>query len=159
SKPDAGQPAQQQAPNVALATPEPAPPVSAPAPAPSPAPAVSANVPEDNRPQAQASAAPPSAAPPSNVDMPAPESETIRTPRLYFGVETDGGNSVLRPWAPGEEPVRVTPDVDAQTDRGAEAKAHVSDTGETIAAKGEVTGADRRPKTPAELLHLTGKDR
>jgi hypothetical protein len=30
---------------------------------------------------------------------------------------------------------------------------------ETIAAKGEVTGADRRPKSPAELLVLAGRDR
>src|SRR5262249_11965154 len=83
-----------------------------------------------------------------------PEGATVQTARLYFGVEGNTAH-VLEPWGPGEEPVLMTPPEENTTD----AKPPVSGRGETIAAKGEVTGADQRPKSPAELLTLTDKER
>jgi spore germination cell wall hydrolase CwlJ-like protein len=99
--------------------------------------------------------------------MPAPAGSvnaTIRTARLYFGVDADDAHAALEPWAPGEEPVLMTPPdaaeadaVPSDLDRDIGGKQNGS--GETIAAKGEVTGAEQRPKTPAEMLHLTDKTR
>jgi len=89
--------------------------------------------------------------------MPTPPNAIIHTARLYFGVESDDAHAALEPWSPGEEPVLSVPDVNQPAtgvtsgpDRGI---------GESIAPKGEVTGAEQRPKTPAELLGLTGKAR
>ena len=83
-----------------------------------------------------------------------PEGATVQTARLYFGVEGSSAH-VLEPWGPGEEPVLMTP----LEENAADAKPPVSGSGETIAAKGEVTGADQRPKSPTELLRLTDKER
>jgi hypothetical protein len=76
------------------------------------------------------------------------ESQTDRTARAYFGIEPMGGLlGSLQPWGPGETPVFETPGGAA------------SSSGETIAGKGEVTGGDRHPMSPAERLGLTGKAR
>ncbi len=84
--------------------------------------------------------------------------------RLYFGAApiTPGEDTAaIKPWAPGEAPVVKAPAVYGDPDikmaaltpsDGVEPKG-----GETIANKGEVTGIDQRPKSPAERLALTGK--
>jgi hypothetical protein len=87
---------------------------------------------------------------------------------IYFavapmGLTLDG----LRPWdeggAPNVETLPVT--VDHETRAAALAAdptgrpVDVVSGGESIASKGEVTGADKRPMTPAERLHLEGKSR
>jgi spore germination cell wall hydrolase CwlJ-like protein len=99
------------------------------------------------------------------VMPPLPEqgTEKLRTTRLYFGVDNNEGHAVLAPWAPGEEPVASAPyadlaDREAALETERDFSAH-SGAGETIAAKGEVTGAEQRPKSPAEMLGLAGAAR
>ena len=123
---------------------------------------------------ATASATVPTLAEASQSDwvMPAPSESvnaTIRTARLYFGVEEDGTHSSLEPWAPGEEPLLIKPPGEASAgkqqlaslpvDPGALDVAPSTGSGETIARKGEVTGSDQRPKSPADLLKLSKDDR
>ena len=79
----------------------------------------------------------------------------VKESRLYFGNDLFGtGLGGIRPWGDGEEP-RMPADPDLKQ---APAPAAVVP-GVTVAGKGEVTGDDRRPKTPAERLGLTGPKR
>jgi spore germination cell wall hydrolase CwlJ-like protein len=79
--------------------------------------------------------------------------------QIYFGADLLAAvREPITPWAPGEAPVVMAsgdPDIKqsalAPTQRGGDDKA-----GEMIASKGEVTGVDQRPKSPAERLALTG---
>ncbi len=59
--------------------------------------------------------------------------------RVFFGAAPLAPSEELAPWAPGEAPVVA---------RGVE--------GESVAAKGVVTGEEARPKSPAERLKLAG---
>src|SRR5215470_744760 len=104
-----------------------------------------------------------------------------RVARLYFGAGPMGETvAALKPWGEGEAPkvatlpVAVDPDASVaatlplagagkqdklamrtpQPDEAVASKTGGSRSGETIAAKGEVTGVDQRPKTPAERLGL-----
>jgi hypothetical protein len=93
------------------------------------------------------------------------EEPAIREARLYFGVAPMGDPpGALKPWQPGEAPEladlpQVTPDVRTATlPSGPEAEEDLGRGGETIAAKGEVTGADKRPMSPAERLKLDDKE-
>jgi spore germination cell wall hydrolase CwlJ-like protein len=79
---------------------------------------------------------------------------TIRMARIYFATAASPRIApvapvVLEPWpaeASGSDPQEPrTPAAETPSEPPRNA---------TIAAKGEVTGADRRPKSPAELLHL-----
>jgi spore germination cell wall hydrolase CwlJ-like protein len=100
----------------------------------------------------------------------------VRMARLYFGAEPMGeASDPIKPWTMGEAPkvetvpVSVDPEVgmaaltpaspapDATPGEGA-AKPGTS-SGETIANKGQVTGAGKRPMTPAERLKLAGSSR
>jgi hypothetical protein len=83
--------------------------------------------------------------------------------RIYFGANPMAAEQgTIAPWAPGEAPVVMAssgdPDIKqsalALPEQSGEAKS-----GETIASKGVVTGVDRRPKSPAERLGLTGAAR
>jgi spore germination cell wall hydrolase CwlJ-like protein len=98
--------------------------------------------------------------------VPTPPNATVNTARLYFGVETDGDHPVLDPWATTEEQAHVAPDAGAPEtdvavghDTSGGAKSNPGTVGESIAPKGQVTGAEQRPKSPAEMLGLTGKAR
>ena len=79
--------------------------------------------------------------------------------QIYFGANLLAAvRERITPWAPGEAPVvmaSVDPDIKqsvlAPTQPRGDDKA-----GEMIASKGEVTGVDQRPKSPAERLALTG---
>ena len=79
--------------------------------------------------------------------------------KIYFGADPlAAGGEQLTPWAAGQAPVvlaAVDPDIKqsalAPPQPGGDDKA-----GELIASKGEVTGVDQRPKSPAERLALTG---
>jgi spore germination cell wall hydrolase CwlJ-like protein len=96
------------------------------------------------------------------VMPPLPEqgTEKLRTARLYFGVESNEGHAALQPWGPGQEPVASASYADLSQGEAALDTEHdfrvQSGAGETIAAKGEVTGAEQRPKSPAEMLGLAG---
>jgi spore germination cell wall hydrolase CwlJ-like protein len=90
----------------------------------------------------------------------------VRVARLYFGVDPLGSFGGIRPWMPGEAPqlddqrASLEPDfkTSALTPR-TQAKDASPTGGETIARKGEVTGADQHPMSPAERLRLDDKGR
>ncbi len=98
-----------------------------------------------------------------DIDNPA-----IEMAKLFFGGDALGPDySRLKPWREGEAPVLIPlhPSVDPDIKRaaidpgrGGDAPADSRD-GETVAPKGEVTGADKRPKSPAERLGLSGAAR
>ena len=82
----------------------------------------------------------------------------VKETRLYFGNDLFGGAlDGIRPWASGEQPVLLAPGADPDFKQGA-AVANV-EPGVTVAGKGEVTGEDRRPRSPAERLTLAGPKR
>jgi hypothetical protein len=86
------------------------------------------------------------------------------TARIYFGTDpllTE--QEEIMPWAPGYAPVVKGMDTgDPDIKLAAltpEDIVNNSAGGESIANKGEVTGVDRRPKSPAERLGLAGSKR
>ena len=89
-------------------------------------------------------------------------SSAAMTARVYFGSAPMGaGDDRIVPWAEGAAPILESPDAndpDLKQLKPAAAPAAVAaaTTGETVAHKGEVTGAGKRPKTPAERLGLAG---
>jgi hypothetical protein len=79
----------------------------------------------------------------------------VKESRLYFGNDLFGtGLGGIRPWDSGEAP-RMPADPEMKQ----AAAPAVAAPGVTVAGKGEVTGDDRRPRTPAERLALTGPKR
>ncbi|HEX5210179.1 MAG TPA: cell wall hydrolase [Pseudolabrys sp.] len=80
--------------------------------------------------------------------------------RVFFGASPlTAGQEQIAPWASGEAPI-VTAAVDPDIKQSALAPERpAGKAGESIAAKGEVTGADQRPKSPAERLGLSGPTR
>ncbi len=82
--------------------------------------------------------------------------------RVYFGADPLAAeHEAIAPWKPGEAPVvlasRTTGDPDIkQSALGSPKPGGEDKAGETIASKGEVTGVDQRPYSPAERLGLTG---
>jgi spore germination cell wall hydrolase CwlJ-like protein len=92
----------------------------------------------------------------------------VRVARLYFGVDPMGSFGAIQPWMPGEAPQlddqRAAGEPDFKTaaltpDNGTAAKEASAGGGETIARKGQVTGADQHPMSPAERLRLDDKGR
>ena len=84
-----------------------------------------------------------------------------RAARLYFGALPVGRNiGPIDRW-PDNEPLLVPPSSgDPNIKQSALAPLPEQDApGQTVAPKGEVTGPEQRPKTPAERLGLTPKDR
>ena len=86
---------------------------------------------------------------------------SVKTASLFFGSNSLGAplESIER-WQPGEEPIIVTPDT-ADPDMKVTAppatldeSVKAAESGESIAAKGEVNSDDQRVKTPAERLGL-----
>jgi spore germination cell wall hydrolase CwlJ-like protein len=104
----------------------------------------------------------------------------VRLGRLYFGNVIGEGVGPIQPW-PADEEVMIehapahdpdlkrsalaspmAEDFNFETSSAAPAPAEAAATpgfGETVAAKGEVTGAGKRPRTPAERLNLNPKQR
>jgi hypothetical protein len=85
--------------------------------------------------------------------------------RVFFGADPMANlEQPIAPWAPGEAPIVMAsrPSGDPDIKQSAlVAPGHIGEdnAGETIASKGEVTGVDARPKSPAERLGLTGEAR
>jgi spore germination cell wall hydrolase CwlJ-like protein len=88
---------------------------------------------------------------------------SVKTANLFFGSNSLGAPlESMERWRPGEEPVivmrgggadpdmKVTASLPATTDEAV----RVPDSGESIAAKGEVNSDNQRGKTPAERLGL-----
>jgi spore germination cell wall hydrolase CwlJ-like protein len=95
---------------------------------------------------------------------PAPSRDgfSVKTASLFFGSSSLGGpaESIER-WQPGEEPSIVMPDVLPDPDMKAMAslppaadEPKAAESGESIAAKGEVNTDNQRARTPAERLGL-----
>jgi len=89
---------------------------------------------------------------------------TVISARIYFGTRPLGDSlASIQPWAPGEEPILESTDVADLDFKRPESLAPTESgeptAGESIAAKGEVTGEGQRPRTPAERLELLGDAR
>jgi len=83
----------------------------------------------------------------------------VKTASLFFGNSSLGGSlGNIERWQPGEEPTIVLPDPDmkvmASLPPPSEEVAKVTESGESIAPKGEVNADNQRAKTPAERLGL-----
>lgn len=117
-----------------------------------------AALPPQNRPQPQQS---------SPLQAPIDDSSSAeRLGRFYFGGNPLGaGEGTIQPWPMDEEPLlHGVPSADPDFKHSAVSTAArepepTPQAGESVAAKGEVTGAGKRPRTPAERLGLSGKAR
>jgi spore germination cell wall hydrolase CwlJ-like protein len=99
------------------------------------------------------------------------ENAVVPMARLYFGGEPMGLSlDALEPWRSGDEPkvetvlVSIDPGIQVaalplETAPPAALPAKKEAAGQTIAHKGEVTGHDKRPMSPADRLGLDGKAR
>jgi spore germination cell wall hydrolase CwlJ-like protein len=98
---------------------------------------------------------------------PSGEGFSVKTASLYFGSQSLGTpHETIERWQPGEEPVVVMPEahvdpdmkvkasLPATVDAAPKATEKASDSGESVAPKGEVNANDQREKTPAERLGL-----
>jgi spore germination cell wall hydrolase CwlJ-like protein len=94
---------------------------------------------------------------------PAHDGFSVKTASLFFGSTSLGGSiESMERWLPGEEPLIVMPDarpdpdmkVMASLPRAADEPLKAGESGESIAAKGEVNSDNQRAKTPAERLGL-----
>ena len=111
------------------------------------------------------------------ADIEGESNAAVRLGRLYFGNTIGEGVGTIQPW-PADEEVLIEqhPGHDSDLKRSALAFPSADDfnfettsaapgpdaaasTGETVASKGEVTGADKRPRTPAERLNLNASQR
>jgi spore germination cell wall hydrolase CwlJ-like protein len=81
---------------------------------------------------------------------------SVKTASLFFGSNSLGAPvEGMERWQPGEEPVIVMPGAAADPDMKVMASLPaIAESGESIAAKGEVNSDDQRGKTPAERLGL-----
>ena len=88
---------------------------------------------------------------------------SVKAARLFFGSSSLGAPAEgMARWEPGEEPMVVAPGAAADPDMKvmaslpspAEQPSRSAESGESIAAKGEVNADNQRTKTPAERLGL-----
>jgi spore germination cell wall hydrolase CwlJ-like protein len=97
--------------------------------------------------------------PPVHLTGPAPSHAEVKDAgRIFFGTNPLAGvQAPITPWAPGEAPmVMASGDPDIKQSALGSPEQGGEKAGESIASKGEVTGVDQRPKSPAERLALTG---
>jgi len=99
--------------------------------------------------------------PPADITPAAPRPGSVKdATRLYFGVDPlASGQEEIAPWAPGQAPVVLASHGDPDIKQSALAppsQDNQGTAGESVANKGEVTGEDQRPHSPAERLALTG---
>jgi spore germination cell wall hydrolase CwlJ-like protein len=104
--------------------------------------------------------------PPTNLSPATPGPKDGKAAgRIFFGADPIASEQEqIKPWAPGEAPVvmaaRTSGDPDIkQSALVSPGKSGEPDAGESVANKGEVTGIDQRPHSPAERLALTGSAR
>jgi spore germination cell wall hydrolase CwlJ-like protein len=89
---------------------------------------------------------------------------SVKTSSLFFGSSSLGGNlESIESWQPGAEPLIVMPDPDmkviASLSPSTEDIAPATESGESVAPKGEVNADNQRARSPAERLALEGKSR
>jgi spore germination cell wall hydrolase CwlJ-like protein len=103
--------------------------------------------------------------PPSNLAAISPQIPAKHDDgRIFFGGDPLAPErEAIEPWAPGEAPVvlasRASGDIDIKQSALEPSKAGDISAGESVAGKGQVTGDNQRPKSPAERLALTGGER
>jgi spore germination cell wall hydrolase CwlJ-like protein len=93
---------------------------------------------------------------------PSHEGFSVKTASLFFGSQSLGAPlETIERWQPGEEPMVVLPEARGDPDMKVMAslpstvdETKATDSGESIAPKGEVNSDDQREKTPAERLGL-----
>ena len=120
-------------------------------------------------PLAQYSASPGRETKPSDELKPAPDATAsegapsydgldVKTANLYFGTSSLGGAAGgMESWQPGEAPLIVLADPDLKPMAAlppSDEAARATESGESIAPKGEVNADNQRAKTPAERLGL-----
>jgi spore germination cell wall hydrolase CwlJ-like protein len=100
---------------------------------------------------------------PATVVAPARDPFSVKTSNLFFGSSSLGGNvESIESWQPGAEPLIVVPDPDmklASLSPPDEDIAAATESGESVAPKGEVNADNQRSKSPAERLALDDKSR
>jgi spore germination cell wall hydrolase CwlJ-like protein len=102
---------------------------------------------------------------PSEPDTKAPslidgDSAPVRAARLYFEAAPLGGTlAMIEPWAPGQAPIFEPQEPESETETQNPNLPFELQRNETVASKGEVTGEEHRPKSPAERLGLVGAAR
>jgi len=85
------------------------------------------------------------------------EDAPLRAARIYFGTASLGGTpATIEPWGPGRAPIFESPEPEATVPAPNVATRLEPSRNETIAPKGEVTGEEHRPQSPAERLGLIG---
>ncbi|HEY4140649.1 MAG TPA: cell wall hydrolase [Pseudolabrys sp.] len=103
--------------------------------------------------------------PPTNLAAIAPQIPAKHdNGRIFFGGDPLASEQeAIEPWAPGEAPVvqaqRASGDADIKLSALQPPKAGNISAGESVASKGQVTGDNQRPKSPAERLGLAGGER
>jgi spore germination cell wall hydrolase CwlJ-like protein len=101
--------------------------------------------------------------PPTNLTPVAPQKPNGKeAARLFFGADTLAGiHEQMAPWAPGEAPIVLATRGDPDIKQSALSPSSADDnkSGQSIASKGEVTGVNQRPHSPAERLALNGATR
>jgi spore germination cell wall hydrolase CwlJ-like protein len=93
--------------------------------------------------------------------LPTRDGFSVKTASLFFGSSSLGGSiESIERWQPGEEPLIVMPLPDpdmkvlASLPPVADEPAKATESGESVAPKGEVNSDNQRAKTPAERLGL-----
>jgi spore germination cell wall hydrolase CwlJ-like protein len=89
-----------------------------------------------------------------------PKTAGRQAEQVFFGGDTLAGiREQIAPWAPGEAPVVLASRGDPDLKQSALGPSSNDESGQSFASKGEVTGIDQRPYTPAERLALAGAGR
>jgi spore germination cell wall hydrolase CwlJ-like protein len=102
--------------------------------------------------------------PAPTVEAPRRDPFSVKTSNLFFGSSSLGGSlESMESWQPGAEPLIVIPDPDmkvmASLPPQSEDVAKATESGESVAPKGEVNVDDQRVRSPAERLGLDEKSR
>jgi len=88
------------------------------------------------------------------------EDAPLHAARIYFGTASLGGTpATIEPWGPGQAPIFEPQEPGAAVPAPNAATRLEAPRNETIAPKGEVTGEEHRPQSPAERLGLIGAAR
>lgn len=99
----------------------------------------------------------------ATVAAPPRDPFSVKTSNLFFGSSSLGGSvESIESWQPGAEPLIVMPDPDmklASLSPPNEDIASATESGESVAPKGEVNADNQRAKSPAERLALDDKSR
>jgi len=88
---------------------------------------------------------------------PAPSHDgfSVKTASLFFGISSLGASAEsMERWQPGEEPMIVMPGIPDPDLKLEASLPSAVESGESVAAKGEVNADNQRAKTPAERLGL-----